>query len=64
MSNFSELTVIVKDDEKTLKKKYAIYSTYCACAEDPVITQCIEETLKNFDGEPMNVIVNIKIVKN
>ena len=64
MNDFTELTVIVKDEEKTLKKRFALHSTYCAQTEDPVVTECIEQTLKNFDGIPTNVIVNIKIVKS
>lgn len=57
----SELTVIIKDDEKTLRTKYLLYDTYQVDEHDPIIKDCIEKTLENFDGEPSNVIVNIKM---
>lgn len=56
---FSELSVTVKDDEKKLNKKFPIYETYQVDENDPVIKKCVEETLKNFDGKPTDVKVNI-----
>jgi hypothetical protein len=58
---FSELTVTIKDEEKTLRTKYALYDKYSVNENDPIIKDCIEKTLENFDGEPMDVIVNIKL---
>lgn len=57
----SELKVTIKDEEKKLDKKFLIYDTYSTDENDPMIKQCIDETLKNFDGEPEKVIVTIKI---
>jgi len=57
----SELTVTIKDEEKTLRKKFLIYDTYQTEDNDPIIQNCIKETLENFDGEPNDVIVNIKM---
>lgn len=57
----SELKVTIKDSEKKLDKKFLIYDTYTTDENDPKIKECIHETLENFDGEPENVIVNIKI---
>ena len=57
----SELKVTIKDEEKTLNKKFLIYETYQTQDNDPVIQKCIKETLDNFDGEPTDVIVNIKM---
>jgi hypothetical protein len=57
----SELTVTVKDDEKTLRKKYLIYETFTTDEEDPIIKDRIKETLDNFDGEPDDITVNIKL---
>jgi len=57
----SELKVTIKDEEKTLNKKFLIYETYQTQDNDPTIQQCIKETLDNFDGEPTDVIVNIKM---
>lgn len=55
----SELTVIIKDEEKSLKKKFLIYDIYTVDESDQVIKDCIEETLQNFDGDPSSVKVNI-----
>lgn len=57
----SELTVTIKDEEKTLKTKNLIYDTYTTDENDPVIKECIERTLENFDGEPIDITVNIKL---
>ena len=40
----SELTVVVKDEEKNLRKKFLIYETYTVDENDPTIKNCIEET--------------------
>jgi hypothetical protein len=59
----SVLTVAIKDEEKTLRTKYLIYETYTTDENDPIIKDCIEKTLANFDGEPsdIRVIINLEI---
>lgn len=57
----SELTVVIKDEEKSLTKKFLIYDTYTTDENDPVIKDAINQTLENFDGEPSDVIVKIKL---
>ena len=57
----SEITIVIKDEEKSLRSKYLIYETYSVDEEDPIIKDCIEKTLQNFDGEPIDIIVNIKL---
>ena len=55
----SELTVILKDSERTYRQKFLIYDQYCPSHDDPIIMNCINEAKKNFDGEPEDI--NIKI---
>jgi hypothetical protein len=55
----SELTVILKDSERTYRQKFLIYDAYCPAYDDPIIIQCIQKAKKNFDGEPDDI--NIKI---
>ncbi len=55
----SELTVIVKDDEKSLKCKSLIHDSYCVDDSDPTIAQAIAQALNEFKGEPTDI--NIKI---
>lgn len=58
---FSELKVTIKDSEKTLSTKYPLYDEYKVNENDPVIKDCIERTLENFDGEPDNIKVYITL---
>ena len=57
----SEITVTVKDEEKTLKKKYLIYELYQVHDQDPIIMDCIEQTVKNFSSEPSRISVRINL---
>lgn len=56
---FSEISVTIKDDEKRLTKKFMQYEIYQVSKDEPVIKDCIEETLKNFDGSPDSIKVCI-----
>jgi len=58
----SELTITVKDEEKTLKKKFLMYETYTVSDGDDVIRNCIAETLKGFDGTPAKITAKITMV--
>jgi hypothetical protein len=58
---FSEISVTIKDDEKRLNKKFPIYESYAVDDNDPVIKQCIQEVLDNFDGTPSDIKVTITL---
>lgn len=60
---FCELKVTIKDDEKKLSKEFPCYKSITVDENDPVIKQCIEETLENFDGEPddIRVVITMEI---
>lgn len=58
---FSELSVMIKDDEKRLNKKFTIYESYTVDENDPIIKDCVEQTLENFDGTPDNIKVTITL---
>ena len=55
----TELTVILKDSDRTYRQKFLIYEAYSVMDNDPVINMCIEGAKKNFEGEPE--IVQVKI---
>lgn len=55
----SELTVTIKDDDRTLKKSFLLYENYTVDETDPVIKNCIDETISEFQGEPDDVKVTI-----
>lgn len=58
----SELTITIKDEEKTLKKKYLMYETYSVSDDDATIRECVKETLKGFDGTPAKITAKITMV--
>lgn len=55
----SELTVVLKDSERTYKQKFLIYSSYKVNAQDEQIQFCISEAKKNFVGKPEEVQIKI-----
>jgi hypothetical protein len=57
-----EVTVILKDAERTCRQKFLIYEDFCLKHDDPVINMCIESARKNFDGDPDDIQVRVLLV--
>lgn len=57
----NELTVILKDSERTFRQKFLIYEDYSVNIHDPVIGQCILEAKKSFEGEPEDIKIKIHL---
>jgi hypothetical protein len=57
----SELTVILKDSDRTYRQKFLIYEAYSMSDDDPVIRMCIEEAKKNFEGDPEKIQIKIHL---
>jgi len=55
----SELTVILKDSDRTYRQQFLVYEKYCLDENDPVILTCIEQAKKNFQGDPETIQVRI-----
>lgn len=55
----TELTVVIKDSERTYRKKYLNYSEFTVAENDPYILFCIEDAKKDFTGEPESVTIKI-----
>lgn len=55
----NELTVILKDPERTYRQLFLIYETYTVSEDDPMIQKCIHEAKKNFQGEPESIQIKI-----
>ena len=47
-----ELTVTIKDSDRTLKRDFLIYEDVTLVDHDPIIMKCINETVEEFKGEP------------
>lgn len=57
----SEITVIIKDSEKTLSNKFLQYSDYSISSEDPIVKACIDEIVKQFQGNPETIKIRINM---
>jgi len=57
----SELTVVLKDSDRTYRQKFLSYENYSISDQDPLILSCIEQAKKNFEGEPESVEVKIHL---
>lgn len=55
----NELTVILKDSDRTYRQKFLIYEQYTMSDDDPVIRMCIDEARKNFEGDPESIQIKI-----
>ena len=55
----NELTVILKDSDRTYRQKFLIYEQYTMSDDDPVIRMCIDEAKKNFEGDPESIQIKI-----
>lgn len=55
----NELTVILKDSERTYRHKFLLYEEYTVSINDPLILMCIEEAKKSFVGEPESIQIKI-----
>lgn len=55
------VTIVMKDEERTLRHKFLIYDDFMLSGDDPVIQKCVAETKKDFDSEPDSVEVKISM---
>lgn len=57
-----ELTIILKDEERTYRQKFLIYEHVELHPMDEVIKRCVSESKKNFQGEPEDIQVKTLMV--
>ncbi len=57
----NELTVILKDSDRTYRQKFLIYEQYRVSTDDAVIIACIQEAKKNFEGDPETIQIKIHL---
>ncbi len=57
----SELTVILKDESRTYRQEFLVYQEFTVSENDPFIQECIQEALKNFEGDPDSIQVKIHL---
>lgn len=61
MSEAKEVTVILKDSEKSTRHKFLIYEEFTFSTASPIIAQCIAESRKSFEGEPEKCTVKANL---
>jgi hypothetical protein len=57
----SELSVIVKNEEKRMTSKHLIYEEYTVNIDDPIIAQLIDQAVKEFGATPDSVKIKINM---
>lgn len=57
-----ELTVVLKDAERTYRQKFLEYDQVSMIACDKTIERCIQEARTNFEGEPEDIQVKALLV--
>jgi hypothetical protein len=57
----AELTVILKDSERTYRQKFLVYENITVSDQDSHILHYIEEAKKNFQGEPEEIKIKIHL---
>lgn len=57
-----ELTITVKDADRTLKKSFLIYEPISFTETDPMIKKCIDEVTAEFAGEPDDIRIRANMV--
>ena len=57
----TEITVILKDSDRTYRQKFILYENYAASEDDPVIIKCIDEAKKSFEGNPETIQIKIHL---
>lgn len=57
----STITVVVKNDEKTLKSKHLVYDKFMCDPNDQFLRSLIDLTVKDFGSDPDDVSIKISI---
>ena len=60
-SNATELTITIKDSEKTQKTKHLVYENYFLNDQDPVIKALIAQALQEFNAEPEAIRIRVSL---
>jgi hypothetical protein len=55
----NELTVILKDSERTYRQKFLMYDDYMLALDDESILKCIEEAKQSFNCVPETIQIKI-----
>lgn len=57
----AEISITVKNEEKTLKTDHLVYDDFVCNEDDPLLKSLIDETVKQFNSEVENIKIRITI---
>lgn len=60
----TELTISIKTQDATFKKKFLLYDGYNLDSRDPIVCQCINECLAELKGDYADDEIKIKVRAN
>lgn len=55
MQEVKEITIICKNEEKTMRSKHLIYDDIMLSVNDPIISQIIRDSVKDFGDSDCSV---------
>jgi hypothetical protein len=58
----AEITVVLKNAERTDRQKFLVYEQFCWDSQDPVLSACIKQAIEKFKDEVEDVIIQAKMV--
>jgi hypothetical protein len=56
------LEVIVKDEQRRLRRDFLIYEPFTMHENDDTISKCVKETVDEFKGEPDDIKLKASMV--
>lgn len=56
-----ELTVSLKNDEQTFKKKYLIYDKFTMDENDPIVKDCIEDAISQIKSTVDSIVIRCRL---
>lgn len=60
MTDFLELSIRLKDDDKTLVQKHAIYKdAFVLSRNNPELADLVNAAIAEFKGEPSDIVVRV-----
>ena len=57
-----ELTVVLKDSERTFKHKFLVYDELVMDPNAPVVQDCIQQARESFKSEPDDIVIKTSMV--
>ena len=62
MNLTTEITVTLKDEERTYKEKFILYDLVMFTTDCPILKACVEKAKEGFKGNPDEILVKATAV--